>query len=195
MVAGDLARLGSDRSAGTRVAILRDARRIAVVGPGGAGKTTFAAELGQLLDLPVIHLDRRYYASGWSGLDESTWAAVQRELVRSERWIMDGNYARPMETRLAAADAIVFLDLAAPICAVRMLRRWRRSLRVQPPDLPQGMRHRINRKMLWYGLLLRRCPVPPSLVRLEGERASGVVPLRSRREVGDLLERLQLGEA
>ncbi|HEV2800726.1 MAG TPA: hypothetical protein VGW12_09525 [Pyrinomonadaceae bacterium] len=35
-------------------------RKVLVIGSGGAGKSTFAHGLGQLLGLEVIHLDRLY---------------------------------------------------------------------------------------------------------------------------------------
>lgn len=60
-------------------------RRIAVVGCGGAGKTRFAAELGQLLGLPVIHLDRFYWKPCWvpstregSGHSRQSWPRPTR---------------------------------------------------------------------------------------------------------------------
>ena len=35
--------------------------RIMIVGCGGAGKSTFAAKLGELTGLPVYHLDRYFW--------------------------------------------------------------------------------------------------------------------------------------
>ena len=40
---------------------LRERRRILVVGSGGAGKSTFARQLGELTGLPVVHLDRHFW--------------------------------------------------------------------------------------------------------------------------------------
>ena len=39
-------------------------KRILVIGSGGAGKSTVARKLGQLLDIEVNHLDRFYWRSG-----------------------------------------------------------------------------------------------------------------------------------
>ncbi|MEO5566870.1 MAG: AAA family ATPase, partial [Gemmatimonadaceae bacterium] len=35
--------------------------RILIIGSGGAGKSTFARELGALLDIRVVHLDQLYW--------------------------------------------------------------------------------------------------------------------------------------
>lgn len=39
-------------------------RRVLVIGASGAGKSTFAARMGQRTGLPVIHLDREYWQPG-----------------------------------------------------------------------------------------------------------------------------------
>ena len=38
--------------------------RVAVIRPGGAGKSMFAVELGRLTGLRVIHLDTRFWHPG-----------------------------------------------------------------------------------------------------------------------------------
>ena len=40
-------------------------RKVLVIGSGGAGKSTFARRLGELLELEVIHLDYIYWSPGW----------------------------------------------------------------------------------------------------------------------------------
>ena len=40
-------------------------RRIAVVGPGGAGKSVLATRLGAELGIPVTHLDVLYWRANW----------------------------------------------------------------------------------------------------------------------------------
>ena len=39
--------------------------RVAIVGPGGAGKFTFVRSLGEQTRLPVFHLDRFFWKPGW----------------------------------------------------------------------------------------------------------------------------------
>ncbi len=47
-------------------------KRLAIVGCAGAGKSTLARLLGQILGLPVFHLDALFWRPGWveTPLDE-----------------------------------------------------------------------------------------------------------------------------
>ena len=51
--------------------------RVAVVGSGGAGKTTFSAELGLRTGLPVIHLDQLYWSPAWVKMPSKEWETLQ----------------------------------------------------------------------------------------------------------------------
>jgi hypothetical protein len=96
-----------------------------------------------------------------------------------------------MEIRLESAEAVLFLDLPPGVCAVRVVERWRSSRRRQPVDLPDGMRHRINRRASWHAVRLRRWPTPPSIVRLR-EQPDRLIVLRSKRDVERLVGDLEL---
>ena len=90
-----------------------------ILGPGAAGKSTLAAWLGEITGLPVIELDKRFCRAGLAATSPAQWAAIQRELVQQETWIMDGDLGPydVLDVRLRAADTVIFLDFrecAAP---------------------------------------------------------------------------------
>jgi len=98
-------------------------KRILVIGSGGSGKTTFARRLAQRTNLPLIHLDALYWRPGWDPTPDEEWRAKVAELVNTPAWIMDGNYGGTLNIRLAACDAVVFLDISRFVCLWRVVKR------------------------------------------------------------------------
>jgi hypothetical protein len=94
-------------------------KRVIVVGPGAAGKSTLAARLGEITRLPVIELDKLFWRPGLAPTLREEWAVIQRRLAAQESWIMDGDLGPydVINVRLHAADAIVFLDFSPLRCA------------------------------------------------------------------------------
>src|SRR3954466_4414965 len=106
-------------------------RKVLVIGPGGAGKSTFAKRLGELLKIEVLHLDKFYWRPGWVETPKSEWLKTIEELVEGESWIMDGNYSGTLDVRFTACDTVIFLDMSRALCLWRVLKRvimyWKRS--------------------------------------------------------------------
>lgn len=103
-------------------------QRVVVLGRGGAGKSTLARRLGELTGLPVTELDTLFWQPGLIAADPAEWAGCQRELVRGEAWILDGDlgpYDSELAGRLGAADTIIVLNFAFLRCAWRTVLRGR----------------------------------------------------------------------
>ena len=110
-------------------------RKIAIIGCGGAGKSTLAHRLGDVLGLPVVHLDQHYWRPGWVEPDKATFHAQLAELLAADAWVLDGNYSGTLEVRAAAADVVVFLDFPRALCLYRVFARWWRWRGHTRPDL------------------------------------------------------------
>lgn len=113
--------------------------RVAVVGSGGSGKTTFAETLRVVTGLPLVHLDEQYWHPGWVETPRDEWQTLVRGLVADERWIIDGNYGGTFDVRFERADTVIVLALARRICIYRVLKRvvrnWHRP--TQAPGCPE----------------------------------------------------------
>ncbi len=129
---------------------LADRKRILIVGCCGAGKTVLASELGKRLGLPVHHLDRLWWTPGWVEKPRDVFDAELAELLRQERWIIDGNYNRTLAERLKFADFVIVLNFSRWICLWRIVRRFWRYRRGTRPDMGAGCRERLNREFLCY---------------------------------------------
>ena len=121
-----------------------------VLGRGGAGKSNLAWRLGEVTGLPVVELDTLFWQAGLTAADPSEWTECQRELVRGEAWILDGDlgpYDSALDVRLRAADTIIVLNFAFLRCAWRTVLRgreraeyWRWVWTYRRQSLPRIMR-------------------------------------------------------
>ena len=107
-----------------------------ILGPAGAGKTVLAHRLSACTGLPVIHLDRIFWRSGWQPAPRDEALAELESALAGDRWIADGNFLDAGDTRFARADTVIFLDLPRALCIWRVLWRRVRDRGRERPDLP-----------------------------------------------------------
>lgn len=122
-------------------------RRIVIIGVMGSGKSTFTNKLGILLKRPVIHLDREYFLPGWKEkYSKEGWEDFQKELIKKDEWIIDGNYKRTIDLRIEAADTIIFFDFPKWVCVFRVFKRVFDHTPLF--DKPEGTKQKVS-----FGLL------------------------------------------
>ena len=163
-------------------------KRILVIGSGGSGKSTFATQLGQLLNLEVIHLDKFFWKSGWVEPPRDEWLQTVSELVNRDSWIIDGNYSGTLELRMQRCDTIVFLDLSRLLCIWRIVKRNLRYRRGGRPDMAEGCLEKLDPKFVsWVWNYSRRSR--PKVLKLIRTYADGkrIVWLRSKADVEKFL--------
>lgn len=104
--------------------------RLLVLGPGAAGKSTFARSLSEATGIPCVELDEIFWSSGPSPIPHDQWIITQEELTRSEDWILDGDLGPydALEARLRRADTIVLFDFPTWRCIWRAARRSRERI-------------------------------------------------------------------
>src|SRR6185503_13393223 len=167
-------------------------RRVLVIGSGGSGKSTVAAQIGELLDLEVNHLDKFYWNPGWVETQPDEWIKKVTELVNRDSWIIDGNYSGTLELRVRKCDTIVFLDLPRFICLWRIVKRFFVYRDGTRPDMAEGCREDLNFEFVsWVWNYPNRSR--PKVARLLQEHAADkqIFWLRSRNEVKKFLSKLK----
>ncbi len=110
-------------------------KKILIIGSGGSGKSTLAVRLGELLQLPVIHLDEHFWQPGWVEPPREEWKTKVDEFCSRDAWIMDGNYGGTLEERITASDTVLFLDRSRPSRS-----GWSRVIYLMDYGAPVGFR-------------------------------------------------------
>lgn len=172
-------------------------RKLLLIGPGGAGKSTLAGIIGARTGLPVVHLDALYWRPGWTEPPRDEWRATLAPLLAQDAWVMDGNFSGTLDMRLAAADTVVFFDLPPLLCLWRvLLRRFRHHGRSRP-DMAAGCPEKIDLEFLWWILTYRQRKRRTLLPKLrEWAETSGrrLVVLTSPQAVPAFVESLPVSE-
>lgn len=122
--------------------------RILIIGCGGAGKSTLARQLGEKLNIPVVHLDKLFWHPGWV---ESTKEEIDQKILlemEKPQWIMDGNYNRTMPQRLQYCDTVIYMDFSRFACLIGVFKRVITTYGTVRPDMGEGCPERFDWEFL-----------------------------------------------
>lgn len=166
-------------------------KRIIIIGCSGSGKTILARKMGDLLGLPVHHLDKLHWLPGWVRPPDDEWRQIQQELVSGDQWIIDGNYGGTLNIRLEACDTVVYLAFSKYRCLYRVFKRStlgrNRTRSDLNPECPEQMPDWEWIRWIW------RYPKhsgPRVLEKIAASDAKKTIVLRSPRDVRQFLRSL-----
>jgi adenylate kinase family enzyme len=162
-------------------------QRVAIVGSGGAGKSTFAMALGEVTGLPVFHLDRFFWRPGWVETPREEWRRRQTEIFAGDRWIADGNYGGTFDERFAHADTVIIVARARLACVTSAFWRSARNhgKAVQADGCPERFQLEFYRWIWNYG----RDSRPRLGAALARHEHLDIIELTSRKSMNDFLAR------
>lgn len=164
--------------------------RIVIIGCGGAGKSTLARQLGEKLDIPVVHLDKLFWRPGWVQVSREEFDKLHRDAIAQDRWIIDGNFDRTMEERIQRSDTVIYLDFSRFACLMGVCKRVLTTYGKVRPDMGEGCPERIDwefMKWVWDFNKNKREKNYRLLNEAEGKET---IVLKNRRAVKKFLEQV-----
>ena len=164
--------------------------RIMIIGCGGAGKSTLARKLGEKTGLPVVHLDKLFWKPGWVNVSRDEFDVVHKAAISQEKWIIDGNFDRTMEERMARCDTVLYLDFSRFACVMGVLKRIITTYGTVRPDMGEGCPERFDLEFLKWVWNFRKNKRGNQFVLFEKYSDKNIVILRNRREVNRFLENM-----
>ena len=163
--------------------------KILILGSTGAGKTTFAIELGKLLNLEVIHLDSFYWNKNWEPTPSNEWKIKLSKLLQKDKWIIDGNYITILELRLKDADSVIFIDFPLSTCLWRCFKRYILHLGKVRAEMPEGCVEKFDWEFIKWIWNYPRDICPKILEILEKEKSKKIIILQNKNDVSEFLKK------
>jgi adenylate kinase family enzyme len=99
------------------------AKKFALIGLPGSGKSTFASKLGKILKIPVHHLDKHMFEPDGKKKDKQEFIEIQKAMLNEEAWIVEGCSFSTFEMRFAKADILIYFHFSRLICFFRLFKR------------------------------------------------------------------------
>lgn len=91
-------------------------QKIIVIGCPGSGKSTFSRALRDKLGLPLHYLDMLWHKPDKTTVSREEFDKKLSEILKSDEWIIDGNFNRTLEMRVEACDTVFLLDFPVDVC-------------------------------------------------------------------------------
>lgn len=90
--------------------------KVIIIGCPGGGKSTFSRALQVKTGLPLYHLDMLFWNNDKTHVSRDVFDQRLSDVLNQDKWIIDGNYSRTLETRLIECDTVFLLDLPVEEC-------------------------------------------------------------------------------
>lgn len=159
-------------------------KKIIVIGCPGSGKTTFAEKLRDKMEIPLFYLDAIWHKPDKTHISREDFDERLGDILKFDQWIIDGNYSRTIERRIAACDTVILFDLPTEVCldgAISRLGKGRYDMPWIDTELDSWLKEEIESfptKNL------------PTIYALLEKYKSGreIYVFKSRREADDFIE-------
>lgn len=165
--------------------------RVLVIGSPGTGKTTFSKKLAAKTGLPLIHLDLLYHDKSkdyYNEINKEAWYAKVEELIRKDKWIIDGNYNSTLEARVSRADTIIFLDFSTSKALRGVLDRRIKLHNKVRDDMPSDWSEHIDWSFIRYVWEYNKNKRPKVREVIHAPKNKTVIVFKNHRETDKYLE-------
>ncbi|MBJ8030411.1 AAA family ATPase [Bacillus cereus group sp. N21] len=166
-------------------------KRIWIVGPPGAGKSTLAQILQDKLKLQHYELDSYFWMKNWTKVGQEEFENSVKFLAQSEKWVIDGQYSSLHKILLECADTVIWLDVKRPKIMFRIIKRAFRRL-IQQEVLWNGNREHLKNAMNFFSYTYKVYPEVKTNNQELFENLNGrsvtCIRIQSSKELDDFLK-------
>ena len=123
--------------------------KISIIGGPGTGKTTLSNALSKKYNIPATHIDGIHHLKNWEIRDKSERDQIILDIIKKEKWIIDGTYRDTLKTRLENSDFIIWLDYSTLAQIKGVFKRYFKIRGKEREEIPV-CKERLNLEFLKY---------------------------------------------
>lgn len=166
-----------------KIDTLINSKRIIVTGPSGAGKSYLSKLLHNKTGLPLYHLDLIYWKKDKTHISREEFDLKLDEILKEDKWIIDGTYKRTQEKRIKCSDTIIVLNFPLDEC----LKGVENRIGKKRSDIPWIEDEFDNEFRDWI-IKYHQEELPKLFELLKKYDDKNIIILDSRRDFNDLLK-------
>lgn len=161
--------------------------KIAIVGAPGTGKTTLSNILSKLYGIEATHIDGIHHLENWVQRDKEERDNIILDIVKRDKWIIDGTYKATLKPRFEAADLIIWLDYSSLAQIKGVMERYLKNKGKEKPEIP-GCKEKMDKEFFTYVLKYNKEKRKNIVNNLEGIDKSKLIVFKNRRQLNKWLK-------
>jgi adenylate kinase family enzyme len=171
--------------------------RISIIGYSASGKSTLAKTLGEILNIPVLHLDKVNFLPNWIERDKSESKKIVEDFINNNpEFIIDGVYSKfAFELRMKLSDKIIFLDFDRITCLFQAFQRYNKYKGKVRDSMTEGCYEKLDwdfiKWILFDGRNEERINRYNKIIE---EYKDKIIILKNRKEVDDFVEKIKINK-
>ena len=161
--------------------------KIAIVGAPGTGKTTLSNILSKLYGIEATHIDGIHHLENWVQRDKEERDRIILDIVKRDKWIIDGTYKATLKPRFEAADLIIWLDYSSLAQIKGVMERYLKNKGKEKPEIP-GCKEKMDKEFFTYVLKYNKEKRKNIVNNLDGIDKSKLIVFKNRRQLNKWLK-------
>ena len=162
--------------------MLNNVSKISIIGGSGTGKTTLSESLNKDLNIPVYHIDGIHHLENWKIRDKEETDRIIHNIIKKDKWIIDGTYTKTLEDRVKVSDLIIYLDYSTLAQVKGALGRFIKNHGKEKPEIP-GCKEQMNFKFFMLVVKWRKNKRQFIIDTLENIDKNKVIIFKNRRKL------------
>ena len=172
--------------------------RISIIGYSASGKSTLAKTIGEILGIPILHLDKVNFLPNWEERKKTESTKIVEDFINNNKnkFIIDGNYSKfAYELRMKISDKIIFMDFDRFTCLFQAFQRYNEYKGKVRDSMSEGCCEKLDWDFIkWILFEGRKEERVNKFNKLIEEYREKIIILKNRKEVDDFIDKIRVNK-